>query len=174
MSSSVSNFINAGITNGGVRLNRFKVTFSLPNGLAGDTRKLSLLTQAAKVPSGNLGTTVVPYMGREVHIPGDLTLETWDVTITLNTMEQYHIFKRWQNRIIGTTSNLGTENLSSVFGSATIDLLGVGDTVIDTFTVKLIWPSMVGGLDMNHATNNAIGTIPVTFELNDVASKSEK
>jgi hypothetical protein len=171
--SSVSDFINSGITNGGVRLNRFRVTFSLPSSLAGDTRKLALLTQGAKVPGGNIGTTVVPYMGREVHLPGDLTLDTWDVTVTLNTMEQYHIFKRWQNRIVGTNSNLGTEDLSTIFGSATIELLGIGDSVLDTFSVKLIWPSVVGGLDMSHATNNSIGTIPVTFELNDIDSESE-
>lgn len=173
--NSVTDFIQSGINHGGVRPNRFRVLFNVPAIAGGtDARKLALLTQGAQIPGGNIGEAVVPYMGREAKLAGDVTINPWTTTITLDTLDQYYTFVRWQNAIMGTNSNVGVVTPAEYMGSASVEVLDRDGSTLDTIEVALIWPTTVNDLEFNHGTNNAIGTVVVTFSVNDVRSGATK
>lgn len=174
MVASVSDFIQTGINHGGQRPNRFKVTFTFPPSVGGDTRKLALLTQGAQVPGMTVGETIVPYMGRSVTLAGDITLNSWTTTVTMDDMEQFNVFKRWQNAILGTNSNVGDPAPSNYMGGALVELLDRNDTPVEQIEVGYIWPSVVSDIELNHANNNIVMTSTITFSINDIKSSADK
>lgn len=168
--SNVSDFLGNGIKSGGLRPNRFKVKFTFPNSVNGDVRQLTFLTKATSIPGGNVGTVTLPFMGREVKLPGDVTFNDWNATIILDTREQRDIFYRWQNKIQGNSSNATSFNsIQDQFGTAEIELIGRDNKPTGPTTkVKLIFPTTVGELSLGWDQNNAVLECPITFAVNDI------
>jgi hypothetical protein len=166
---STVDFLNNGVKNGGLRPNRFKVTFTFPAGI-GDARQLTFLTKATSLPGGNIGTATLPYMGREVKLPGDVTFNDWTATVICDAREQRDIFYRWQNKIQGNTSNSTSfGSVQDQLGTAEIQLIGRDNKPTGAVTkVKMIFPTTVGELSLGWDQNNAVLECPISFAVNDV------
>ena len=90
---------------GGSRPTLYKV--SIQGGdPANFTERLSFYCKATSLPASTLGEIIVPYMGRQIKVPGDRTFEDWTVTI-LNTedMDLRGQFEQWNHYYNGIIDN---------------------------------------------------------------------
>jgi hypothetical protein len=111
---SITDFItNFG---GGTRINRFKVSGSLPVGVGGNNNPTLVASttnilsdfhiRAASLPSSQVGVVPINYRGRTVNYPGDRIYQPWVMTvlddvklINGNKISLYRAFHEWQERI---------------------------------------------------------------------------
>ncbi len=174
--ASVSNFL-ANFRGGGARSNRYKIilTFpaSIPRGLDAAT-KIGFTAKAAAIPSSSLGVIDVPYMGRQVKIPGDKVWADWNVTVLLDQDYQGRsVFEAWHNQILGFDSNVasaGMQDPSNAFARAKVQMLDRMDRVVRTYDLEGIWPSEVGEVTVGYDQNDQIMEQQITFAVNGWAS----
>lgn len=165
--SSVSDFLaNFG---GGARPNRFRVTLHTPPALATPLPKLPFLCHASSIPSSTLGFAPLSYMGRTVKIAGDKEYDDWNVTIYNDrTFDLRNFFEKWMNGILGNVKNVTIfdENPINYYGSADVEQLDRKENVIQTYTMKDIFPTSVAEIELNFDSNNVVEEFQVTFAIN--------
>lgn len=174
--ASVYDFL-ANFSGGGARPNRYRVTLTFPPGvqqaLAAST-KVSFTCSAAAIPSSNMGVTVVPYMGREVKIPGDKQFDDWSVQILLdNDFLGRSVFERWHDMLLGFRSNVAQSqmvNPGNAFARALVQTLDRADNIIRTYQIEGMFPIQVGEVSLGYAENDQVMIQPVTFAINGWSS----
>lgn len=178
MAADIYSFL-ANFQGGGQRPNRYRVNITFPNSVPGATRaseKISFTCSAAAIPGSTLGVIDVPYMGRQVKVPGDKIWEDWNIQVLLDTdFVGRAAFETWQDRLLGFRTNLAQpENLNPIgtFGRATVDLLDRADKVTNRYQVDAIFPTMIGEIQLGYDQNDQVALQPVTFAINGWSSNA--
>ena len=183
MASTISNF-KSQLKGGGARPNLFEVDVTCATGWVDDAeREFKFLCKATSMPTQTIGSVDVPFRGRILKVAGDRTFEPWSVTVIND--ESFDIrqsFEQWQELINGITSGNGKVEPSSYMSQGTIRQLGrtqigsrdpgsaggagQGGDVLYTYTVRDIWPSEIGSIDLSYESSDAIEEFTVTFQVN--------
>lgn len=163
---SIENFKAA--LNGGIRLNRFEVVLPFPAFAAqGDeASKGRFLAIATSTPNSTLGVIEVPYQGRTSKHAGDRTFEPWTVTFKSDAAHELKdAFERWSNAINNHETNGGLENPNDYIVDAEVHQLNTNGDIIKTYTMKGIWPSEVGQVQLSADSSDQLEEFEVTFEV---------
>jgi len=128
-SHSITDFING--FGGGHRINRFKVTGSIPT-INGDGLRVGSTTfnspslntditdfhvRAASLPTSQLGVIPINFRGRTVNYPGDRIYQPWNIVIiddnkisdkSKDKISLYRAFHEWHERINSHANNIST------------------------------------------------------------------
>ena len=150
---------------GGARPNLFEV--EIINAPIMDTsvsKAMKILCQGASLPAATFGEIIVPYMGRQLKIPGNRTYDTWDLTIIND--EDFKIrkhFHKWQNLMNDPRSNLNGVDDKGAFGNVRVDQLSGSGAIKQRYTIHNAWPSVVSDIELNWESNDALETFTVTL-----------
>ena len=150
---------------GGARPNLFEV--EIVNAPIMDTnvaKAMKILCQGASLPAATFGEIIVPYMGRQLKIPGNRTYDTWDLTIIND--EDFAIrkyFHNWQNKMNHPDSNMNETDDKASFGNFIVDQLNGSGKVIQRYAIHNAWPSVVSDIELNWESNDALETFTVTL-----------
>ena len=153
-------------SSGGARPNLFEVSIiDSPFGGSNSeiNKSFSFLAQGASLPAATIGEILVPYMGRQLKIPGNRTYDTWDLTI-LND-EGFGIrdmFHTWQDAIQGTNTNISA-GINTIMGQFKVSQLAKAGHVSKSYYIYNAWPSVVSDIELNWESNDALETFTVTI-----------
>ena len=151
---------------GGARANQFKVTLPFPGyaAVGGETSDLAFLCKASALPGQSIPSIAIPFRGRELKIAGDRAFEDWSITVINDTdFKLYRAFERWMNGINNMTDNEGIANPADYQVDGFIDHLDRNGTTLKSYTYRGLFPTALGNIDLNYATNDAIEEFSVTF-----------
>lgn len=175
MAANINAFLNQ-LQGGGARQNRYEVFIGFPRTLATGAdivQKISFTCKAASIPAATIGTTMVPYKGREIKLQGDRTFDDWNVTIIVdNDFKGRDQFETWIATMIGNTSNV-TKTVNEVnplntFGQAQVHMLDRNDNIIKRYQITGMFPTNVGDITIGYDQNNQVIEQQVTFAVNEV------
>jgi len=182
------------------RPNLYQVFFYLPtNGILkgidlehryneyGTGKGIGLLCITTSIPESEIQNITVPILGREVYYPTDHIFPTWTVTVIESADLYYHKqFHKWQDTINDFTENKG--NFTRTPNFKFIDLCGNVDLALlsranDETNPSMkpvahnyiynIWPTIIGAVDLNYETADAVASFTVDFKINGGTSKLE-
>jgi len=148
--------------NGGARENRFKVNFTLPAGIPGEIRELSLLVTTTNVPGSTRGTITITKDGKVVRIAGDnVPNETFPCSLRVpkDAKKAYSTFYEWYN--LPDTSNDYKVKMN-------MQQLDTQNNVIATFEMTGVWVSVLPDVTFNTDSADTISTFEVTFTLDTI------
>jgi hypothetical protein len=151
---------------GGARANQFKVTLPFPGyaSVGGETSDLAFLCSATALPGQTVGQVAIPFRGRVLNIAGDRTFEPWTITVLNDTdFKLYRAFERWMNGINNMTDNEGIANPADYQVDGFVDHLDRNGSTLKSYTYRGLFPTALGNIDLNYATNDAIEEFSVTF-----------
>lgn len=154
--------INAFISNfnGGYRPNRFKVS------IMGIDDKLEFLCRSATIPSSEINTIDVSYMGLSIPVVGDRPGgRTWEIEVFLDTdFKIRNQFEAWQEIIRPQELPGGVDIVGSI-RTATVDLLGTNGETLRTYNILRCWPTSLGEIALGHDNSDQIGTFTVSLAI---------
>ena len=169
----------ANFQGGGFRPNRYNIVLTFPAAVPNALQaaaKFGFTCKAAAIPSSQLGVVTLPYMGREVKVPGDKTWDDWTVTVMLDTdFWTRDVFETWHDLILGFRSNVaapGFANPAAAFASAQVQALDRYDQIIKEYTIDGCWPTQVGEVTLGYDQNDQVAEMPVTFAVNGWSSSA--
>lgn len=176
MTASIYDFL-ANFQGGGARPNRYRVNITFPGtvpaGIAA-SNKISFTCSAAAIPGSTLGVVDVPYMGRQVKVPGDKIWEDWTVQILVdNDFMGRSAFETWQDQLLGFRSNLAQPanvNPINAYAMGQVHLLDRADKVTQRYQIDGMFPINVGEVTLGYDQNDQIMLQPVTFAINGWSS----
>lgn len=166
--SDVSKFL--GQFDGGARPNRYRVTLVGSPGAAGAPpgEKFSFLCRSSSIPASTVQPCVVAYMGREIKVPGDRTIDDWSVTV-YNTKDMgiRKYFETWSSNILKNFANITDgEEEDYWMSEAKVEQLDRGEKPTNTYKVKGIFPTSIGDIQLAYDSNNTVEEFTVTFAVN--------
>ena len=153
---------------GGARPNMFRV-HATEGPLLSLNENLQMVAQGASLPAATLGEIIVPYMGRQLKIPGNRTYDTWDITIINDSdfaiRDAFHVWQEAINHPTRNTSDNGivTDAANDQYGQFAVEQLTVGGNGIRTYYIHNAWPSVVSDIELNWESNDALETFTVTL-----------
>lgn len=169
----------ANMASGGVRPNLYQVIISFPLQIAGNginpleaSKKLSFMCKSANLPASTLGTTIVPYMGRQVKLGGDRTFEDWSIDVAMEDYVVRNSFESWSNFMNGYAANDGETSPANYYADGVVNSLNRNGDIIKSYTMKNIFPISVGEVAMAYDNNDSIAEFPVTLAVNYFTSAS--
>ena len=178
INSTISKF-KSQLRSGGARPNLFEVGVTCPTGWVDDAeREFKFLCKATSMPTQTIGSVDVPFRGRILKVAGDRTFEPWSVTVINDeSFDIRQTFEQWAELINGMEDGTGAVAPSSYMSQGTIRQLGRTDIgtrevnakdtgVLYTYTVRDIWPSEIGSIDLSYESSDAIEEFTVTFQVN--------
>jgi len=152
---------------GGARPNLFYVNVTegpISSSDASKERGLKMLAQGASLPSATIGEIIVPFMGRQLKIPGNRTYDTWDLTIindkNFDIRDDFH---SWQNNINNPETNISRLRDNDQFGQFKVVQLNTQGGSLKTYWIHNAWPSVVSDIELNWESNDALETFTVTL-----------
>ena len=151
---------------GGARANQFKVTLPFPGyaAVGGETSDLAFLCRSTAIPGQTIPSVSIPFRGRQLKIAGDRTFEDWTITVLNDTdFKLYRAFERWMNGINNMTDNEGIANPADYQVDGFVDQLDRNGSTLKSYTYRGLFPTSLGNIDLNYATNDAIEEFSVTF-----------
>ena len=160
------NDFKAKLAGGGARPNQFKVTMPFPGyaQVGGEIEDLAFLCTATSIPAMSVGNINVPFRGRQIKIAGDRTFGDWSVTILNDTnFKLRNAFERWQNGINNMSDNEGLTNPVDYQVDAFVDHLDRNGNTIKTYTLRGLFPTGIGEIDLNYDEQAAVEEFGVTF-----------
>lgn len=141
------------------RSNLFEVQVNRLNG-----QKMKFHVKAAQIPGSNIQPIIVPYMGRQIKIPGDREYEDWTVEVMVdNSFQLRNDLYAWHEEINSTVSNIGPGAVNGVKSDATVKALGKNGSTLVTYRFIGLFPTQVAAMDYNKDNNNTIANLSVTF-----------
>ena len=160
------NDFKAKLAGGGARANQFKVTMPFPGyaQVGGEIEDLAFLCRATTLPGMDVPSLNVPFRGRSIKIAGDRTVADWSVTAYNDTnFRLRNAFERWQNGINNMTDNEGLTNPVDYQVDAFVDHLDRNGNTIKSYTLRGLFPTGIGEIDLNYDEAAAVEEFPVTF-----------
>lgn len=152
---------------GGSRPTLYKVEIT-GDSPANFDRNLSFYCKATSLPASTLGEIIVPYMGRQIKVPGDRTFEDWTVTI-LNTedMNLRSRFESWNQYYNGTVDNR-VEDGGPFWGhvatcSATVTQLNRKGDAVKLYQLAYVFPKEVASIELAYDQVDTVSEFQVTF-----------
>lgn len=173
MARSITEFLSN--FTGGARANLYFVTIS--PGAGSSVANNSLLTggvadsitfhaKGAQLPESAVGEIIVPYLGRQVKLPGDRTYADWNLTVLSDeAMKLRNVFEQWNADINGHTSNRPNGYQYGWVTSSIVTVAHLTRQGETTHEYKLTgaFPKDVGSVDVAYDNNDSIMEFPVTF-----------
>lgn len=159
----IDNFISN--FKGGARANRFRVTITWPGLVGTPAVRDEIVVSAAALPSSVLGVVIVPYLGRQIPIPGDRTFEDWTITILNDvTFSHRNALERWSNLILSHEGNIqGSASYRDLVTTIDVVQLDRDDKVIKSFKLLNAFPTNISQIDVGYDQNDTIETYSTTF-----------
>ena len=159
---------------GGVRPNLFRVQIF---GHPGPTNpSFEFHCKGASIPASTIGAIDVPYMGRQLKVPGDRTFEEWTVTV-LNDVNWQHrsAFENWSHRINAHSGNISEFDSESVdyYGQASVAHLDRNGKVLRRYILEDIFPTTIAAIDLTSDANDTVEEYTVSFAVNNVKADSQ-
>jgi len=151
----------------GIRGNKFKMIISLPNGVSGDSRTLSLMIKSFTLPANATGTIDVNKSGRMFQLAGDGQLESpLSIVALLNSSgsagEAKKIADDWQKATV-------TKTYSDYVGSAMVEVYKPnGIDIVLKYKITDLWMLNSGEIELDNDATNALLTLPMTFSASSV------
>jgi len=167
MSQDITDFIAA--VRDAARGNKFEVVITWPTAVGSPSLQDKMVIRAASMPAYTTGVLNLPYMGRQIPIPGDRTYEPWTCTV-LNDISMSHRnrFEKWQDLINGQQSNLqGTTSYKELVTTIEIIQYDRNDNILAVKTLNNAWPSNVSAIELAYDQNDQEQTYTVTFVFTD-------
>jgi hypothetical protein len=159
---------------GMARPNRFEVIITWPGFVGTPNVRDKFMVEGAQIPASNMGTVNVPYMGRQIPIPGDRTFEPWTITVRndLSFSHRNH-FEKWLDGMNAHQANIQQTSSYKDFVT-TIDVIQYDrdDTILKTYKLNNAFPSNVSAIELNYGTNDTYETFTVQFTYSDWESAS--
>ena len=156
----------ANLIGGGARANQFRITITPPPGIAIglDVRRTSFLVSAAAIPAIDMAFIPVPFRGRKIYIGGDRTFDEWSIQVLNDTnFKLRNAFERWQNGINNMSDNEGLTNPVDYQVDAFVDHLDRNGNTIKTYTLRGLFPTGIGEIDVNYDEQTVVEEFGVTF-----------
>ena len=176
MTASIYDFL-ANFQGGGARPNRYRVILTFPGTVPAGlqaSNKISFTCSAAAIPASSLGVVDVPYMGRQVKVPGDKIWEDWNVQILLdNDFIGRSAFESWHDQLLGFRSNVAQAdkvNPINAYARAQVNCLDRADNVTQIYRIDGMFPINVGEVQLGYDQNDQVALQPVTFAINGWSS----
>ena len=166
MPNTISQF--AAQFKGGVRPNLFRVqVFGKP----GPIGNFEFHCKGASIPASTIGAIDVPYMGRQLKVPGDRTFEEWTITVLndVNFANRAN-FERWSDRITANAGNFSRLRGESVYGTGIVLHLDRTGNTIRRYSLQDIFPTSIGAIDLTMDGNDTVEEYTVGFAVNGVQS----
>lgn len=172
MARSITDFLS-GFT-GGARANLYEVNIypAAPSAsgdkllIGGAPDSITFHAKGAQLPESAVGEIIVPYLGRQVKLPGDRTYADWNLTVLSDeAMKLRNIFELWNADINGHESNIPNGYQYGWVTSSTVVVSHLNRQGAFTHTYSLIgaFPKDVGSVDVAYDNNDTIMEFPVTF-----------
>jgi len=147
------------VLNSASRENRFRVNFTLPGGVSGDVRNLSILVRSTTLPGKNVGQIEVKHSGITHRIKGDeVTDATWncEFLVPQKSSEIYAAMSQWldvkENYKVQMTANqLDTQN-----------------NITHTFTMTGVWVQALPPINWSTESSDTIKSFDVTFSVDKI------
>lgn len=140
------------------RPNRFKVIVGALGG------SLEFLCKATSAPAMTVGPLDANYQGRIVKLAGDRTYADWNITVYgAVDYNIYNAMKNWSDQINDPRSNVSAGSQSEYKSDATVFQLDRTDSIIYTWNLRGVWPTEVGQIDFDWATNDTPLEFTATF-----------
>ena len=152
---------------GGSRPTLYRVSITGPDPAQFEER-LTFYCKATSLPASTLGEIIVPYLGRQIKVPGDRTFEDWTVTI-LNTEDmtlrsQFESWNQYYNGIIDNKVFNDGPFWGHVGGcSATVEQLNRKGDPVKIYNLRYVFPKEVASVELAYDQNDAISEFQVTF-----------
>ena len=163
--STISNFSSR--FKGGVRANQFTAKITIPPGLGQMGPDFSFHCKGTSIPASTIGNIPVPFLGRQLMVPGDRTYADWTVTVFNDvTMDIRHTFEGWMAQLQNHGANFqnSTKN-EDVYGMGTVTQLNRTGKAISSYQIE-IYPTEVAAIDLAWDSNDAVEEYSVTFAVN--------
>ena len=149
---------------GGVRPNLFTCTVTPP----GATRisGFEFHCKGTSMPGSTIGNIDVPYMGRQLKVPGDRTFADWTVTV-FNDKGMYirGVFEEWMAKLQDHWENKQDMGMSP-YGKASVTQLRRDGGSERTYNITSLYPTEVAAIDVAWDSNDAVEEYAVTFAVN--------
>ena len=157
----------ANLVGGGARANQFRVTITPPSGIAIglDTRRTSFLVTGSNLPASTLGEIAVPFRGRNIYVSGDRPApDAWTTTFYNDTDFMIrNAMERWQNGINNMSDNEGLTNPVDYQVDCFVDHLDRNGNTIKSYTLRGLFPTNVGSIELNYDEQAAVEEFTVEF-----------
>jgi hypothetical protein len=163
MSLDVNTF-KAKLTGAGARPNLFRVIINFPAFVQGDTELTSFMCKGASLPPAQIGAVMIPFRGRQLHVPGDRTYEPWEVTIINDTnFNVRDALMRWSNAMNSFEGNVTSVSPDAYYTDLIVEQLDRDNNVLKSYKIVGAWPVTVGQIDLNFESSDAIEQFTATF-----------
>jgi len=158
-SLNITDFKGAFIS--GARPNLYKVYMSNLG------QNIEFLAKGASLPASTIGNIDVPYLGRQIKVPGNRTFEPWTVTI-FNDIDfaVRHMVTQWMDEINGHQSNLGKPAIADVYSDAVVEQLGRDGESMAQYHIVDMYPTEMSAIELAFDSNDTVEEFTVTFEMN--------
>jgi len=160
------NDFKAKLRGGGARANQFRVTMPFPGyaSVGGETETMSFLTTSTSLPGMTVAEVAIPFRGRELYVAGDRSFATWTTTILNDTNFLIrNAYERWLNGINNMSDNEGLTNPVDYQVDCFVDHLDRNGNTIKSYTLRGLFPTGIGEIDLNYDEQAAVEEFPVTF-----------
>lgn len=156
------------------RPNKFRVQITWPAVVGTPNIRDEFVVTSAGMPASMVGTVLVPYMGRQIPIPGDRTFEDWTINVLNDTSHSHrNAFERWLNLINSHEGNVqGVDSYKDL--TAVIDVTQLSQAGLPLKNIKLLnaWPNNLSQIDLAYDMNDMPAQFSVTFAYSHWASPS--
>lgn len=173
MTQYLKNFKNG--FNGGTRANRFEVIGSFPNGVSPQPITRFHIFSAT-IPSGTLGSIVVPWRGRNYFEAGDREFQPWVVGVYDDTGNKnlWRAMQKWSSLLNKHETNSVaynqfafnsvelTNSANALLQTWTLNQLNDCNEVLKTIDLYRVWPAVVSEIPLDMGNGNAV-QFPVTL-----------
>ena len=150
---------------GGARPNKFRVQITWPGAVGTPNVRDEIIVSAASMPASVMGVVQVPYLGRQIPVPGDRTFEEWTLT-AVNDISHSHrnAFERWSNLINSHEGNVqGADEFRDYATTINVTQLGLDLAPLKTVKLYNAWPSNIAQIDLGYDQNDTLEQYQVTF-----------
>ena len=148
------------------RPNFFSVVFTFPDGIAYDSREMTILCESAQMPGININTNEFQSTRQAVKMPYGFIKE--DVNFTFLITNDFGIkksFDSWVQSVIDT-ENYRLKYRDDYAKEVTINQLDKNEKVLHSVTLQKAFPININTIELSNATENSIQrvTVAMTYE----------
>ena len=105
---------------GAVRPNLFSVSHNFPSGIIAADGLETFMCKSAALPASTVGTVELPFRGRVIKVPGDITFESWTGTFYMDdAFELRGAYEKW----IELTNTVDANTASAGMGDVLEDIV---------------------------------------------------
>lgn len=129
--------------------------------------KVEFLCKASSLPASTVEAIDVPYLGRQIKVPGNRIFEEWTITVFNDIdFEIRKMVESWMNSINGHQDNIGFASVRDIYSDAHVTQLGRDGEELYTYHIVDLFPTMLSPIDLAFDANDEIEEFEVTFNYN--------